>query len=84
MIIRDYVLEQVLDMQNEKSHRNNVMLYDTLFCHLGLKNATKQKKADVRKKVHAILDNWVKGGFIKGYEDVKDGKSITKVKITYF
>ena len=84
VIIRDYVLEQVLDMQNEKSHRNNVMLYDTLFCHLGLKNATKQKKADVRKKVHAILDNWVKGGFIKGYEDVKDGKSITKVKITYF
>lgn len=83
VIIRDYVLEQVLDMQNEKSHRNNVILYDTLFRYLGLENALKQKKADVRKKVHAILDNWIKEGFIKGYNDVKEGKSISKVKITY-
>ena len=83
VIIRDYLLEQVLDMQNEKSRRNNVILYDTLFRYLGLENALKQKKSDVRKKVHAIFDNWIKEGFIKGYNDVKEGKSISKVKITY-
>ncbi len=83
IIIRNYLLEQILDMKNEKNHRNNVMLYDTLFRYLGLEDAPKQKKAEVRKKVHAILDNWVKEGFIKGYQDIKEGKSVTKVKITY-
>ena len=85
-IIKNYLLAQILIMKNPKSKRNNVIRYDTVYKNLELEapneTSMRDKKRDVRGKVHVILEHWKKEGFIKGYsEDIKEGKEIVKVEI---
>ena len=87
VVITHYLIEQILTMQNEHSDRNNVILYDSIYEYLGIDapntNALKQRKLDIRKKVKAILDAWVKAGFISGYGEQLDGRKITGLYIRY-
>lgn len=92
IVIRDYLFEQIIDMQHKKNNRNDIIRYDTLYAYLGLDapndNAMRQKRLDVRKKVRDILNAWIQMGFITGFieldennEPAKERKPIAKVKI---
>lgn len=87
VVITHYLLEQIITMQNEHSDRNNVILYDTLYEYLGIDaptETTRRKMQErIRKKVKAILDAWVKAGFISGYGEQVDGRKIVGLYIRY-
>ena len=87
IVIRDYLLEQILTMQNTHNKRNNVILYDTLYEYLGVEapnnNALKQKRLGIREKVKTILNAWVKAKFITGYDELLEGRKIKGLYIKY-
>ena len=85
IVIRDYLLEQILTIQNPKANRSNTILYDTMYDYLGIdarNEATlRAKKRDIRDKVKSIIDAWVKENFIKGYDEVLEGRKIVGLYI---
>ena len=87
IVITNYLLEQILTMQNPNSNRNNVILYDTVYDYLCVDaptaNALKQRKSKIRDKVKVILDAWVKADFISGYDELLEGRKIRGLYIKY-
>lgn len=83
--IKTYLLERLLSAMNKNSKMNNIIRYDTLYEYLGLDapNATslRDKKRDVRGKVHAILEAWKKAGIILGFTEHKEGNTIAKIEL---
>ena len=85
VVIRDYLLEQILTMQNDKSKRNNVILYETIYEYLGIKapnkDALRKKHSDIRKKVQSILNAWIRKDFITGFNEILEGSKIKGLHI---
>lgn len=83
--LTNYLLEQILTMQNEHSNRNSTIRYDTVYAYLGVDapnaNALKQRKLDIRRKIKAILDAWTESGFIESYGEFLEGKKILGVHV---
>ena len=86
-VIRNYLLEQILNMQNEKSNRNSTILYDSLYEYLGIDAQTEAsaetKRRRTRDKVKDILDTWTKSEFIKGYQEYSEGRKIIGLHIVW-
>ena len=84
--LTNYLLEQILTMQNEESNRNSTILYDTVYEYLGIDAPTeatlRAKKRDIRNKVKAILDAWIQSDFIKSYGEFLEGKKIKGVHVS--
>lgn len=59
---------------------SRVILYDTIFEHLGIstdKKAEMKKKSNLRSKIRIMLNDWKKRKFIKGWhEETADGKRV--------
>ena len=84
IIIKNYLLERVQGIINKKSRLNNVILYETLYKYLGLDENEKTiriKRQRVRQKVHIILEAWIKAGYIKGFEDFREGNTVTNFRV---
>lgn len=85
--IKNYLLEQISIMKREKSHRNNIIRYDTLYTLLEVDNdRTKRKR--IRDNVKIILEYWIKEKFITGYTELTENeqtaqkrKALAKIKI---
>ena len=85
VVIRDYLLERVTTFKSKKSKLLNVIRYDTLYDYLELTapndTALRDKKRDVRTKVHTILNAWETAGFIEGYEEEFENRVVAKVRV---
>lgn len=71
-----YLLERIDAIPN----LSRVILYDTLFEHLGInssKGSDRNKRSNIRTKTRIILNDWKKRRFIKGWhEETADGKRV--------
>ncbi|MBR1438747.1 MAG: hypothetical protein IJ587_09450 [Synergistaceae bacterium] len=84
--LKFYLLRLISSMKNSKSKLKPVIRYDSLYEYLGIdENNTSDilhKKKDIRDRVKKILNFWVEQGFIRSFEEEKEGKNIAKVKIS--
>lgn len=82
-----YLLEQILIMQNEKSNRNNTILYDTVYEYLGVDapnaETTKTNRKRIRERIRTILDAWTESGFIENYGEFLEGRKILGVHVKF-
>ena len=83
--LKGYLLRRIMSAKNEKSNIKPIIRYDTLYKYLGIEgsneNVLRNKKKDIRDRTKKILKFWVTEGFIQGYEEEKEGKTIMKVRI---
>lgn len=76
---QDYLLMRIIGYKNGKL-RENKILYDTLYRDSGIKRPDFSKDLiRDRETVQKLLDEWKKKGFIKGYDEVKEGRSYVGV-----
>lgn len=84
--LTNYLLEQILTMQNEKSRRNNTVLYDSVYEYLSIEAPTEKtaetKRRRIREKIKTILDAWVESGLIESYGEFLEGKKILGVHVS--
>ena len=84
-ILQGYLLRRVMTIKNPNNKQSNNVLYDTIYKQLEISapsdGALRKKKADVRKKVKAILDYWKAQAFIKDYTENKKGQEMYSVTI---
>lgn len=84
--LTNYLLEQILTMQNEKSRRNSTVLYDSVYEYLSIEAPTEKtaetKRRRIREKIKAILDAWVESGLIESYGEFLEGKKILGVHVS--
>lgn len=82
-----YLLEQILIMQNEKSNRNNTILYDTVYEYLGVDapnaETTKTNRKRIRERIRTILDAWTEAGFIENYGEFLEGRKFLGVHVKF-
>ena len=74
LAIDDYLIENIGQMKNEKSKRNNRILYDTI-CSI-CKLTGRMQKLRLRDKVKIYLTHYQSCGFIKGFTEQADGVTI--------
>ena len=83
--LRGYLLRHITSAKNARSGIKPIIRYDTLYEYLRVdassKDALKEKHKEIRNKTKRFLDFWVKQGFIKGFQEEKEGKIIAKLKI---
>ena len=83
--LKGYLLRRITSAKNEKSKIKPIIRYDTLYKYLGIEgsngNVLRNKKKDIRDRTKDILQFWVQEGFIKNFEEEKEGKTIAKVRI---
>ena len=84
--LKFYLLRLISSMKNSKSKLKPIIRYDTLYEYLGIDESNTSdilhKKKDIRDRVKKILSFWVEQGFIRNFEEEKEGKNIAKVKIS--
>jgi hypothetical protein len=89
IIIRGYLLRQIEWMKHEQSNRSDNITYQGVYEELEIDKidfevkAYKEKTFKIRSHVKAILKSWKAQGYIKDYEEYKDGRLIKGIKI-YF
>lgn len=94
IILTDYLFRRIIDMQAPETWKGKyIILYETIFDYLKIKdenpNTFKVTKKRIREDVRAILNEWVKKGFIKNFEELgeddkppKTRAPIVKIKIS--
>lgn len=79
--VKNYLLRRISVMKG-KTPQSNRILFTNVYDVAGKPDADKKEKERLRKYALTVLDYWKKESFIKGYELVKDGKTIAAVDIT--
>ena len=83
--LKGYLMRQISTMKNSHSKLRPVIRYDTLYEYLCVEapnpDALKHKQKEIRDKTKKFLDFWVQEGFIVGYSEEKEGRTIAKLKI---
>lgn len=83
--LRDYLLQQIEAMRNPKSSLSSTIKYSTIYEYLKIEaanqNELNKKRKKIRDKAKIILQDWKNKGFIKGYKEVKEGKTYAKITI---
>ena len=69
------------DKKNKKSIQSNTILFDTVFEDVGLRAQSRDKAFDNRKFCYEVLDYEIAVGYIKGYQEQRDGRKIIGVQI---
>ena len=83
--LKGFLLRRITSIKNPHSNLTPVIRYDALYEYLGVTAsndaALKKRRKEIRDRVREILNFWVQEGFILGYQEEKEGKSISKIKI---
>lgn len=85
--LRGYLIRRILSMKSDRSNIRPVILYDTLYENLELEtkgyrgHELRQKKKSVRDATKRMLEYWKEQGLINGFEEVSEGRKITKLNI---
>lgn len=82
IVLQGYLIRRIEAIKNPKAKISNTILYETIYKTMSAEAATKQKKDKIRKECKAILDYWVKMGYIVSYEETTKGKSKYSIIIT--
>lgn len=81
LLLTNYLSLRLATLKNEKNNMSNIILLETVFEHMDLKNPNRQKRAQIRNKIEGILIAWKGNKIIKGYEFKKENNQITKFVI---
>ena len=76
-------------MKNEKSNRSTSITYQGVFEELGIskedldKRAYENKTIKIRNHVKSILESWKSQKYINNFEEYRNSKKITGVKLHF-
>ncbi|HHU80975.1 MAG TPA: hypothetical protein GXZ35_06540 [Acholeplasmataceae bacterium] len=80
-----YLYREILWMKKDQKRKRTILystLYDFLEVEASTPGALRKKQSVLRKNIkERILDFWIKEKFISGYEEKKEGRTVTGVKI---
>ena len=85
--LKDYLMRRISGTRSDKSKLNNTIRYDTIYEYLELEatgysvQGLRDKKKAVRDTVKRILEDWTTKGEIKGFNEVSEGRTKTKINI---
>ena len=82
--IKGNLLRSIQIMKGKKRNKqewSNIIAFDTLFAEIGLEDATRNRKKEMRNYAFSCFDYWKAEGFIAGYQVRTKGKAITGVEI---
>lgn len=83
MLIKAYLLKRIEVMKRSKGKKSNVIRLDTTFKETGITITSRIDKSRKLKDIRAMLDTWKAEKIIKDYIEVKEGRTLAKVKILY-
>lgn len=82
--LQGYLSRRILSMKGSSS-LSRTIVYDTVYKQLKVTassdGALRKKKAKIRDQIKIALSDWKKKGFIKGYQETKQGSSIYSITI---
>ena len=81
IILKGYLTRRYAEAKNSNSKLGNIIRYDSLFAYIGIDSGNRKHTKRLRDKVKLILETWKKAGYITGYEEIKEGRTIAKIKI---
>jgi len=94
IVIRGYLLRQIEGMKSDSFKRNNHIRFDGVYAELDIAKeadseantktqgaAYRIKTKKIRDHVDSILADWVEQGYIKGFEQYKEGTAIKGIVI---
>ena len=81
IILKGYLTRRYAEARNSNSKLRNIIRYDSLFAYMGIDSGNRKHTKRIRDKVKLILETWKKAGYITGYEELKEGRTIAKIKI---
>ena len=81
IILKGYLTRRYAEARNSNSKLGNIIRYDTLFAYMGIDSGNRKHTKRIRDKVKLILETWKKAGYITGYQEIKEGRTIEKIKI---
>lgn len=87
LILRGYLLRRITAIKSSKN-MSNIIVYDTVYQDLNIimpksDGAKRKKKADLRKKIKILLDDWTGKNFIIRYKENKKGHEFNSISIFY-
>ena len=87
LILRGYLLRRITAIKSSKN-MSNIIVYDTVYQDLNIimpksDGAKRKKKADLRKKIKILLDDWTGKNFIISYKENKKGHEFNSISIFY-
>ena len=69
-------------MKNENNHlTRDTIRFSSIYRELGAVDADKKRKKRIRDYTQVILDYFVEMGYITKYEIIKEGRTITGVRL---
>ena len=80
MALQNALLDRIIALTSSKK-MSNVILYEYILSHAGLKDVPKAKMARIRGYIAKMLDYWVQVGLLSKWEEVKKGRSFVAVKV---
>lgn len=81
IILKGYLARRYAEARNPNSKLGNIIRYYSLFAYMGIDSDNRKHTKRIRDKVKLILETWKKAGYITGYEEIKEGRTIAKIKI---
>ena len=81
IILKGYLARRYAEARNSNSKLGNIIRYDSIFEYLGIDSDNKKQTKRIRDTVKLILETWKKAGYITGYQEIKEGRIIAKIKI---
>ena len=81
IILKGYLARRYAEARNQNSKLGNIIRYDSIFAYMGIDSGNRKQTKRIRDTVKLILDTWKKAGYITGYEEIKEGRTIAKIKI---
>lgn len=81
LLLTYYLSSRLATLLNKNNNMSNVVLLDTVYKHIEIEEPSRQKAAQIRKKIEGRLTEWKNKKTIKSFEFIKEGNKITKFKI---
>ena len=81
IILKGYLARRYAEARNSNSKLGNIIRYDSIFAYMGIDSGNRKQTKRIRDTVKIILETWKKAGYITSYEEIKEGRTIAKIKI---
>jgi hypothetical protein len=80
--LKSYLLFRIEGMKNKNNKlRSDKILYSSVYEELDDEDANKTRKMRIRTYTKVILEHFVKEGYIKAYSELRNGRTISGLKI---
>ena len=82
IILKGYLARRYTEAKNPNSKLSNIIRYNSIFEYLSIDSGNKKQTKRIRDTVKLILETWKNAGYIIGYQEIKEGRTTAKIKIT--